>query len=409
MKDADRRFSPLDEVLGLLPGQLTPGLQGKLVRLGSWLPFEPAAELLTAFTGASVSKASCRRLTERAGAVQVAQQEAAVQAMESGELVQPERVVEKLLMSTDGAMVPLVGGEWAEVRTLAIGEVQVEETEEGPTEISTHALSYFSRLTDALSFQRAALVETERRGVFRAAQVAAVSDGAEWIPPFVDFHCPEAVRILDFPHAGERFTTIYQACRAQGVALADEWPNQQRQRLKEEGGTAVLETLRALQQSFPQVGLDEPIAYLVKRESMLNYPRFLADGWPVGSGVVESANKVVVEARLKGAGMHWQRNQVNPMLALRNVVCNQRWDECWPTIAQGLRRQEWLQPPAEEEPPPPTPNRIRLFYLEMQRHHREWEALQRAAEKAQPKRPWKPGPDHPWRRNQHSHRRPAKK
>jgi hypothetical protein len=300
VKDADRRFSPLDEVLGLLPGQLTPGLQGKLVRLGSWLPFGPAAELLTAFTGASVSKASCRRLTERAGAVQVAQQEAAVQAMESGELVQPERVVEKLLMSTDGAMVPLVGGEWAEVRTLAIGEVQVEETEEGPTEISTHALSYFSRLTDALSFQRAALVETERRGVLRAAQVAAVSDGAEWIPPFVDFHCPGAVRILDFPHAGERFTTIYQACRAQGVALADEWPDQQRQRLKEEGGTAVLETLPALQQSFPQVGLDEPIAYLVKRESMLNYPRFLADG-ARSSGVNESANKVVVEARLKGA------------------------------------------------------------------------------------------------------------
>jgi hypothetical protein len=130
-------FFPLDEVLGLLPGQLTPGLQEKLVRLGSWLPFEPAAELFTAFTGASVSKAGCRRLTERAGAVQVAHQEAAVQAMEAGELVEPERVAEKLLLSADGAMVPLVGGEWAEVRTLAIGEVQVEEKEEGQPEIRT--------------------------------------------------------------------------------------------------------------------------------------------------------------------------------------------------------------------------------------------------------------------------------
>lgn len=407
--DVERHFSPLDEVLGLLPGQLTPGLQEKLVRLGSWLPFEPAAELLTAFTGASVSKASCRRLTERAGAVQVAQQEAAVQTMEAGELVQPERVAEKLLMSTDGAMVPLVGGEWAEVRTLAIGEVQQKETEEGQVEISTHALSYFSRLTDALSFQRAALVETERRGVLQAVEVAAVSDGAEWIPPFVDYHRPEAVRILDFPHAGERFTTIYQACRAQGVTLADEWPDQQRQRLKEEGGSAVLDTLRTLQQSFPQVGLDEPIAYLAKREHMLDYPRFRAAGWPVGSGIVESANKLVVEARLKGAGMHWQRAQVNPMLALRNVVCNQRWDECWPVIAQGLRRKEWLEPPAAAEPPPPTPNRIRLFYLEMQRHHREWEALQRAAEEAQPKKPWKPAPDHPWRRDWPTQRRPARK
>jgi hypothetical protein len=238
--------------------------------------------------------------------------------------------------------------------------------------------------------------------------VAVVSDGAEWIPPFADYHCPEAERILDFPHAGERFTTIYQACRAQGVALAAEWPDQQRQRLKEEGGGAVLETLRALQESFPQVGLDEPITYLAKRQPMLDYPRFLAAGWPLGSGIVESANKLVVEVRLKGAGMHWRRSQVNPMLALRNVVCNQRWQECWPTIAQGLRRQVWREPPSEEKPLP-TPNRIRQYYLALQRHYREWEAIQREAERAQPKKPWKPAPDHPWRRGWPSQGRPAKK
>jgi|GEM_PF-6052956 hypothetical protein len=48
---------------------------------------------------------------------------------------------------------------------------------------------------------------------------------------------------------------------------------------------------------------------------------------------VESANKLVVEARLKGASMHWQRQNVNPMLALRNGVCNERWLETWRTSA----------------------------------------------------------------------------
>jgi len=46
---------------------------------------------------------------------------------------------------------------------------------------------------------------------------------------------------------------------------------------------------------------------------------------------VESANKVVVEARLKGAGMRWQDQNVNPMLVLRNAVCNRRWQETWTT------------------------------------------------------------------------------
>jgi hypothetical protein len=33
--------------------------------------------------------------------------------------------------------------------------------------------------------------------------------------------------------------------------------------------------------------------------------------------------------RLKGAGMHWEPGNVNPMLALRMNLCNQRWDEGW--------------------------------------------------------------------------------
>lgn len=47
------------------------------------------------------------------------------------------------------------------------------------------------------------------------------------------------------------------------------------------------------------------------------------------SGSGESANKVVVETRLKGAGMHWKRENVNAMLALRNAVCNDRWAAAW--------------------------------------------------------------------------------
>jgi hypothetical protein len=396
-------------VLGLLPGQLEPQLQEKLIRLGSWLPFEPAASLFTALTGVAVSKATCRRLTEKGGEVQVERQEGAVVAMEAGELVTPERVAEKLLLSTDGAMVPLVGGEWAEVRTLAIGEVLGQETGAGQQETNTHALSYFSRLTDGLSFQRAALVETERRGLLHAPAVAAVNDGAEWIQSFIDYHRPDALRILDFPHAAERFTTIHTQCRDNGVTLEAEWPDQQRQRLKEEGGTAVLEPLRVLQQTYPQVGLDESISYLAKREQMLDYPHFRTAGWPIGSGVVESANKLVVEARLKGAGMHWRRDNVNPMLALRNVVCNKRWDECWPDIARGFRQKRTPIPFDDQEPPEPTVNRVQQYFQEMQRHHRAWEAIQSETEKAKAKKPWKPASSHPWRRPWPTHPRSAKK
>ena len=67
-------------------------------------------------------------------------------------------------------------------------------------------------------------------------------------------------------------------------------------------------------------------------------PDFQAQGWPIGSGMVESANKLVVEARLKGAGMHWSRASVNPLLALRNAVCNDRWAEAWEQSVAHIRR-----------------------------------------------------------------------
>jgi hypothetical protein len=40
---------------------------------------------------------------------------------------------------------------------------------------------------------------------------------------------------------------------------------------------------------------------------------------------VESANKLVVEARLKGGGMHWRRGNITPMVALRASRCYGRW------------------------------------------------------------------------------------
>ena len=71
----------------------------------------------------------------------------------------------------------------------------------------------------------------------------------------------------------------------------------------------------------------------------MQYPDYQRQGWPIGSGMVESANKVVVQARLKGAGMHWAPAHVNPMLALRTAVSNERWDEAWRDTVHEQRTQ----------------------------------------------------------------------
>jgi len=187
-----RLFSRLYEELGLLSGGLTPRGEEILARLASWMPFEQAQELLEELVGMRVSKATARRVTLASGEAALAVCEAEGECLQQ-ELPQAPVGAEKQAMSGDGAMVHLVGGEWVEVKTLAEGSV----TRNKRGEVCTQHLSYFSRLSDAASFEEAALLEIHRRGLSRASEVCAVQDGAEWRPRLVDYHRADAVRILD--------------------------------------------------------------------------------------------------------------------------------------------------------------------------------------------------------------------
>ncbi len=180
----------------MLSGGLTPRGEETLVRLASWMPYAPARELLEELLGVQVSKATARRATLQTGEAQLSVCEAEVERLKQ-EVPQVPGGAEKQAMSGDGAMVHLVGGEWAEVKTLALGEV----TRNSRGEVCTQHLSYCSRLCDAASFEEATLVETHRRGLSRATEVCAVQDGAQWLQGLVDYHHADAVRILDFAHA----------------------------------------------------------------------------------------------------------------------------------------------------------------------------------------------------------------
>ena len=115
-------FSPLDDELGLLPGQLTPRLQEGLVRLSTLIPsFAKATTEFAFWTQVEVHRTTTGRLTEAAGATAVALQTAEAEAILRTH-PHPPHTSTRLVLSVDGAMVPLLQGQWGEVRTLAIGE-----------------------------------------------------------------------------------------------------------------------------------------------------------------------------------------------------------------------------------------------------------------------------------------------
>src|ERR1051326_7123856 len=210
---AGRGFSPLDEELALLPGTLAPRQQGHLVQLGSWMPFRHARRVLEELLGVSVSPETARRLCEAVGKEVEEKQTAEAHEPWKEEANTPENP-SRLAISADGAMVPLTGAAWAEVRTLAIGAVPT-----GPADskqVHVRELSYFSRLTEAADFTELAEVETRRRQLVQAKEVCAVMDGADWLQALVDIHRWDAIRILDFPHAAEHLNQLLEALSALG-------------------------------------------------------------------------------------------------------------------------------------------------------------------------------------------------
>lgn len=330
-------FFPLDEELGLLPGTLAPRQQEHLVHLASCLPFAQAAEMLGYLLQVQVSEETARRLTEQAGARVEADQTAQAKAPEQESAARTRRPA-RLVISADGACVPLLHGEWAEVRTLALGEVTEPQKGEEAHEVHVRQLSYFSRLTDADSFAELAEVEMRRRQVVDAQEVGAVMDGADWLQSFVDLHRHDAVRILDFPHAAQHVAALLQALTQAGLVLPADMLHRCLHVLKQRGPHALREMAKRLPPEVQDAdGVREHLNYLCKREALMHYPQMRKQGWPIGSGMVESANKLVVQARLKGAGMHWHRTNVNPMLALRNGICNERWQEVWRTSVTQAR------------------------------------------------------------------------
>jgi len=356
-------FFPLDEELELEPGGLTPSLAEDLVLLGSWVPFARAAQLIGHFRKVVVSEATVRRATEKSGEAYVELQTAQVEALEQELPEAPEGPAVQQL-SVDGAMVPLLHKEWSEVKTLAIGAIGEPVLESGEWTVHAREMSYFSRLAQHQSFAQLATVETHRRGTERAGKVCAVVDGAEWQQKFIDLHRPDAVRILDWAHGAEYLAKASQAAFGAGTAEASEWLGTQLHQLKHGDSQQVLGQLGELHQELASAdGADAEavkvvkgsLEYLEKRREQIRYAEFQAMGYPIGSGAVESANKLVVEARLKGSGMHWARDHVNPMVALRNIVCSDRWEEAWPQISQRIREKARAPAAARR----PTPNQER--------------------------------------------------
>lgn len=303
------------------------------VRLAVEIPsYRRAATAFGELTGVWLSKSSLQRLCQEAGSALVKQQTAEAQAMVrvpkhegavmSRAVVQPDSEV--MSVSADGVMLHVREEGWKEVKVASISAVEADET--GVT-LTRH--SYQAGLWDAAVYGHHLWAEACRRGLEHAQRVVCVSDGAVWIWNLMFMCFAVRIEILDWWHAVERLWAIAKTHLPDDEAAA--WVTQQKHHLAQDGLRQVwcgVRTLYPRGTPLPDA-VRQAISYLFHNRQRMRYGTFRRQGYPIGSGTVESACKVVVQQRMKQAGMRWSRSGAQAMLALRCALLSDRWHDIW--------------------------------------------------------------------------------
>ena len=164
----------------------------------------------------------------------------------------------------------------------------------------------------------------------QARRIFFVSDAAEWIDKGVSVQLPTAIRIVDIWHAYQHVHEAARKIHGEGTSKAAGWADQWCRHLREHGGRVTWWSLRRVRYKDPerQEALEALLGYLDRQADRLDYPRYERAGWPISSGAMESYCKQL-GGRLKGPGMRWSQENVNPMAALVTLWSQDRWDEYW--------------------------------------------------------------------------------
>lgn len=350
--DCHRGAAPLDERLGLGGGVLSPGLERVACWFGIDDSFQEGVDALHETLRITLKDEPTRRITEGIGQVAEAEAQALVAQAQTGrEVFAPQEITATapiLLVEVDGALVHETDGNWHEVKAgLAAPLGPAVETDEktGRTTLVMGKPSYCAGFESAETFWWRVYVEACRRGLGSklVTLVVVLGDGADWIwhyaAAFLAVAGVHVIEIVDLYHALEHLGLVAGLVLGEGSHAAKAWLAARKKELLEQGVAPVLVALADLKPDTVVAAEEvrKAIGYFQANAVRMDYPQFITQQFPIGSGAIESTCKALVEERVKGAGMRWTQAGAQAVLSLRAVQRSGRWRAFWKNHPQRRR------------------------------------------------------------------------
>jgi hypothetical protein len=345
---------PLDTALGLTPGRTQHDVHKAAVKLVTEVPYDEAQTLFGALTGVGLGSERMHTVTNHIA-----------EGLTVGDVVPPHHEIEQriaavsagryrrpvLVLGIDGAYVPTRPdsartpcdgqrrtrakrarwrGQWRDAKGFRFYLLDGERI--------VHVLSWHQVQNEAQLGE--ALKEIKKAGVIPEEQVrlCVVCDGAEWIWKHVQALFPHARQVLDYYHCAQylhRVAKVHYGASVQAL----EWVEATMTRLYLGKVGLVLGGLKRMQAQSDEAA--KAIAncwdYLDGHRGRTAYQKLRRGGYPLGSGGIESSNKVICHVRLKRSGAWWYEANSNQMLALRCAKYNGTLDQ---VFARYQRQQQ---------------------------------------------------------------------
>ncbi len=345
-------IAPLDEELKLQANQrASKQLERSACALAVFVAYKQCSRLLEIILGVKVHESSIWHWVKKRGAQEQKRVEAELKTMEAGKPIAEEERDEEtnklpFIVGADGVMVAFrnladkadkkAKTVWREIKLGIIVRFKKAEKEGKNGQLLQRRL--VAVLGTADEFKRYLKLEMIKQGVNTAEQVVWISDGSKWLWRIMGelLNGITVIGILDFYHAAQNVGKGLKAWLKASTTAYWCWFRKARKLLKASETDKILAELKVefegkRMSKKAKKALTRLFGYLDTHKDHIDYKRFKELGLPIGSGMVESACKWLIQQRFKGVGMRWSDDGFNNLLYLRLAWVNGRFDQIWDT------------------------------------------------------------------------------
>lgn len=338
-------FFPLDEQLGLWEKNWSEGVAKEAVWISGVVDsFEEAEEVMRRIGHLEMSDSTIWRRVEKWGSkfeeLAKERSEQATMLPKRGEIIAPiaQRGNERMGVAMDGGMVHILEEGWKELKAGCVYDIEQRSTfdKESQEWIELgHAVnnSYVAHLGGPEVFGQLVWAEAKERGWEEVYDSQVMGDGARWIWNLGAEHFYDSFQTVDWYHSSDHLHTAAQLCYPDDPAARQRWYNASETTLFQGHAEKIAADLdqRASGNSQRAKDLRTEAGYFENNKRRMQYLELREDGYPIGSGMIESGIKQF-KARFTGPGMRWSREGIERLIPIRGAILSQQFDTIWPSV-----------------------------------------------------------------------------